>query len=262
MTLHLNELNNNEFDTFIDRVESFIKSNHFGGNLYTSNKSTLKYLLSDTITLALKQKPSALTKEIPLTADDVIDQIDVHCQRVIHDQRYLAYIELDSLQIKADAKALVARNEFSVSRGCAIAILGVLVDCIGMCLAPLGISATEARVIANNAIEEAGAEVINGFQAAVEAIANAKGVVNTSIAIASLFMQFIRAIGLKGFLASIKHSLPWYRWLIIGAIAAAQITVWVATDGLGLAAEIALETLAIATTVEDAIEAGDKCSAG
>lgn len=262
MNLHLNELNSNELESFIDRVNSFIKSNHFSENLYASNKSTLKYLLTDTITLALKQKPSALTKEIPLTVDDVIDQIDVHCQRVMHDRRYLAYLQLDSQRIKTDASLIVSRYKSSVSPGCAIAIVGVLIDCISLCLAPLGISSTEARVIANDAIEKAGGEVINGLQAAVEAIIKAKGIVNTSLAIVSLFLQFIKTIGLKGFLASIRDSLPWYRWLIIGAIAAAQITVWFATDGLGLAAEIALETLAIATTVEDAIEAGEKCSAG
>lgn len=141
---------------------------------------------------------------------------------------------------------------------CTEAVLKLSADSLALVFTIMGAEG-EADDIAEAAVKNINAEGIADITKLAGQLASASKITSKAVIIFKIFQAVIDNIGKDNLWDAIKHALKWYQWAILGVQLLAQILLLVVTDGAAEIAEIALDTVAVATIVSDSIAVGDCC---
>ncbi len=205
-----------------------------------------------------------------LTADDIAEAIYDQCRQIVNNRKFYSYIDLDNSGITEAAREIVATYDLddlyamsSISDPeqtieCGKAVFELAVSVVLLCITPLGLSATEKRIIVNKLVPKGGT-LARGLIESVKSIASAKSNLAAATAIATLFMEFMAAVPVAEIIEAIGKEVNIFRIFVIGATAGAQLTAWIASGGAALIAEIVLMVAALAGIIEGALDVGKAC---
>lgn len=146
---------------------------------------------------------------------------------------------------------------------CVIAVVGVAISCVGLVIQAAGVPSSVSRVIAATAVEgamEAEPALEATLQAEVTALMNAKGPTDQAKAVFALFGSITNVVSIGDIVTAIKDQLSWYQWVLMGVVAAAQLTIWFTTGGTAAIAELILFGGALAQLVIAAQQAYATCN--
>lgn len=146
---------------------------------------------------------------------------------------------------------------------CPISIAIVIVDCILMILRFTGIHVMNNNAIKEIAAKEIAKEVTKNLPEWKELIGSVKeadSLINKAKAIFNIGVAAHKAGMTGSILSSLKSSMKWWDWVIVGVAALAQIAALVLTDGAAFIAEIALDTAAVACVVSAAVKSHYSCT--
>lgn len=171
-----------------------------------------------------------------------------------------AYKRLRSVSATPLERFDIAPMNTAGQSACILAIGTVVGDAFGMVFQLLGIQASTITATTRALLETLGQDTLRGLMATIHDIANASSALDKAKQIWGLIGQVKNAIGLSGIVNALKGTMSWYQWVITGVTVVAQLTIWFTTDGAAFVAEVALEGVAIAQTVEDSIKSVNACS--
>merc|ERR1712048_1262267 len=137
---------------------------------------------------------------------------------------------------------------------CTIAICTFLAQAVGIVLSILGLPKLENEILINVISSHLGGDVLSGFARMIKAFSDAPaGSMAKAKAFCNIISRFYN-VGGQVFMDIIKqsvHKMHFWQWAKVLLQATAQILAWVATDFLGMAAEVVL----ILSNVPDLYEA-------
>ena len=145
-----------------------------------------------------------------------------------------------------------------MSTACTEATIKLSADCLALVFSVIGAEG-EAEDIAEAAVKHIPESEFAEIQKLAQELATTSKIISKATLIFKIFQHVIDSIGKDNLWHAIKDSLKWWQWVTVGVQLLAQILLLVVTDGAAEIAEIALETAAIATIVEDAVAVGQAC---
>lgn len=143
---------------------------------------------------------------------------------------------------------------------CQEAILWVLVDAVFFALGLLGLHVSNKERIARALLRELGQDTLNGFRRAIRNFNEAKSASSKADALFKIIGGIYNAGGFRAVLKVLKDEMTWWEWMKTGIIAVAQVTAWIASDGVAFVAEAALNIMSATSLIEAALKATKACS--
>ncbi|WP_350304605.1 hypothetical protein [Photorhabdus viridis] len=210
-------------------------------------------------TLSKEELAKALTPYYKDFYDQLSDyqKSNISLDIVVNDAHKRLFLNnLTHLRIDRELKPI----EYAGVSPCILAIGTVVADAFGLVFQFLGINEAETRAATRALLKELGQDTLRGLLATIEDFKNATSLLDKAKIIWSLISEIKNAVGFSGIIKALKDSMHWYDWVITGVTAAAQLTIWFATDGAAFIAELALAGAAIATLGIDAANAVHVCS--
>ncbi len=196
------------------------------------------------VRLAYNQVYGQLTPE--QQAEFTFDKVFNHVHQVVRQQRTLTLVsDLPDNYL-----------ETAVSTECETAIIVASVDTVMLVLQIIGITATAARPAATEVVGLLSEKTLSTFQVLIKQLGHGSNK-DKAIVAYKIFAGIVRATGLKKLYFIIQKSMHWYDWALMAVIIITQIILWVTSDGVAAAVEIALviaNAVELALSVAKAIE--------
>ena len=92
----------------------------------------------------------------------------------------------------------------------------------------------------------------------IDNIRNGRNGLERAHALLSLLSQFYNAGGVRGILLYLKQDWTWWKWVTVGVIMLAQLTVWF-TTGLAFIAQVVLWIMNVANLALDSVACHNAC---
>lgn len=143
---------------------------------------------------------------------------------------------------------------------CQDAILWVLVDAVFFALGLLGLHVSNKERVARALLRELGEDTLNGFLRAIQNFNEAEGALNKAKALFKIIGGIYKAGGFRAVFKVLKDEMTWWEWTKTGIIAVAQVTAWIASDGVAFVAEAALNIMSATSLIEAVLKATKACS--
>lgn len=143
---------------------------------------------------------------------------------------------------------------------CQEAILWVLVDAVFFALGLVGLHVSNKERVARALLRELGQDTLNGFLRAIQNFNEAEGALNKAKALFKIIGGIYKAGGFRAVFKVLKDEMTWWEWTKTGIIAVAQVTAWIASDGVAFVAEAALNIMSATSLIEAALKATKACS--
>ena len=143
---------------------------------------------------------------------------------------------------------------------CKEAILLVLVDAVFFVLGLLGLHMSNKERVARALLRELGEDTLPGFLRAIHNFNEAEGALNKAKALFGIIGGVYKAGGFSAVFKVLKDEMTWWEWTKTGIIAVAQLTAWLASDGVAFVAEAALSIMSAESLIEAALKATKACS--
>jgi hypothetical protein len=143
---------------------------------------------------------------------------------------------------------------------CNLAIAGALVNSGFFVLSLVGLRASATDKLTRLFLEELGPS-INGFARLLENFKTAEGTYEKAKAFFKIAGGLYKASGFKVLIKAWAEQAEWYDWVVTGALAIAQLTAWLATDGIAFIAEVALSLGSAGAMVVSIANAVNTCMA-
>lgn len=143
---------------------------------------------------------------------------------------------------------------------CQEAILWVLVDAVFFALGLVGLHVSNKERVARALLRELGQDTLNGFLRAIKNFNEAEGALSKAKALFKIIGGIYKAGGFRAVFKVLKDEMTWWEWTKTGIIAVAQLTAWLASDGVAFVAEAALNIMSATSLIEAALKATKACS--
>lgn len=121
---------------------------------------------------------------------------------------------------------------------CLVSIGAFVVAILCFFLGLAGLRASVAEAAGRTILAELGQETIRGLLASIRLIAGEASTVIKAKEIVSVFFQIIKVTGINGIVSAICKNMYWYDWALIGTVVVGQLTIWFASEGAALIAEV------------------------
>lgn len=143
---------------------------------------------------------------------------------------------------------------------CQEAILWVLVNAMLFVLSLMGLHTSNKERVARALLRELGQDTLNGFRRAIRNFNEAKSASSKADALFKIIGGIYNAGGFRAVLKVLKDEMTWWEWTKTAIIAVAQLTAWIATDGVAFVGEAALSIMSATSLIEAALKATKVCS--
>ncbi|MCW3609107.1 hypothetical protein [Burkholderia cenocepacia] len=205
------------------------------------------------------------TEAAKINYDEVIKRISLE----INEQTY-SPIEVYGSEISANLFASSEAADITIdlqklikgaTSPCAMAVYATIGDVVGLVFGLLGVNTTVSKNATRKLLREMNGGNLNGLMSKLNDIAKAGSLYERVKEIIGLMGQIKNAIGGTKLVKAIVGEMnmkPW-QWVATCTKMGIQLAAWFASDGLALAAQLALSTFGIAETVEDAAKAVNVC---
>lgn len=121
---------------------------------------------------------------------------------------------------------------------CLVSIGAFVVAILCFFLGLAGLRASVAEAAGRTILAELGQETIRGLLASIRLIAGEASTIIKAKEIVSVFFQIIKVTGINGIVSAICKNMYWYDWALIGTVVVGQLTIWFASEGAALIAEV------------------------
>ncbi|HWT10162.1 MAG TPA: hypothetical protein VN329_13425 [Roseomonas sp.] len=125
-----------------------------------------------------------------------------------------------------------------MSSACITMIVTSSIDCAMIVLQAIGVPENVAKICGQTIVAEAGPEALSGLEQSIKDIEAATSNPSKALKIFTLFGEIYKITGIRQILGALEPHMAWYEWVLMAVIIIAQVTAWVATDGVGAVAEI------------------------
>lgn len=143
---------------------------------------------------------------------------------------------------------------------CQEAILWVLVNAVSFALSLMGLHASNKERVARALLRELGQDTLNGFLRAIQNFNEAKSAPSKAKALFAIISGIYNAGGFRAVLKVLKDEMTWWEWTKTAIISVAQLTAWIASDGVAFVGEAALSIMSATSLIEAALKATEACS--
>ncbi|MRG44479.1 hypothetical protein GFS24_05110 [Chitinophaga sp. SYP-B3965] len=150
----------------------------------------------------------------------------------------------------------------TISSSCVTAMITCAIDVVSIVLQAVGVPESVTKAVAVEIVDDISPEALTGLEAAFKALADADSLTDKAKAIFALFAGFYKITGIRQILGAIEHNMAWYEWVLMGTVITAQLTAWLATDGIAAIAEIVILGALVAQAVADATLVVSACNIG
>ena len=135
-------------------------------------------------------------------------------------------------------------------------LIAVILDVISLVSTLLGKWTTPSDSMKRNLIETLAANpsVLTRIRQAVLELVAAKSALSKAKAVWKIFSSLREMYSVANLLKLMFSNLSWWDWIKISVTAAAQIALWIGTDGAGFIAEMALMVVNAAQLIKDAVD--------
>ena len=155
---------------------------------------------------------------------------------------------------------ILAETALPALSACKEAILWVLVDAVFFALGLVGLHVSNKERVARALLRELGEDTLNGFLRAIQNFNEAEGAANKAKALFGIIGEIYNAGGFRAVFKVLKDEMTWWEWIKTGIIAVAQLTAWIASDGVAFIAEAALNIMSAESLIEAALKATKACA--
>ncbi len=138
---------------------------------------------------------------------------------------------------------------------CGIVSFDVVIFVFGL----VGLHVSNQERLTRELLRELGQDTLRGLARAIHNFSVAKSATNKAKELFAIMGGIWKAGGFRVAFKVIKHEMCWWEWVKTGAIAVAQITSWIATDGVAFIAEAALSIMGAEQLIEDSAQAVNVC---
>lgn len=156
-------------------------------------------------------------------------------------------------------KSTVIPRTTDLSSACIAAIVTCVIDVVSIVLQAAGVPESVTKDAAEAIVADIPTEALTGLEQDILALEQADSLTDKAKAIFTIFSGVYKVTGIRQILGAIEHNMAWYEWVLMGTVITAQVTAWVATDGIAAIAEIVILGALVAQAVADAALAVSAC---
>lgn len=153
-----------------------------------------------------------------------------------------------------------AQNALAALTPCQEAILRVCVEAVSFEMSLVGLHMSNKERVARALLRELGQDTLNGFRRAIQNFNEAEGALRKAKALYTIIDGICNAGGFRAVLKVLKDEMTWWEWTKTAIISVAQLTAWIASDGVAFVAEAALSIMSATSLIEAALKATKACS--
>ena len=164
----------------------------------------------------------------------------------------------DSPILKLNHSELISLPPVPIT-ACDEAIAIAIVEAILFLFGAKGLKISNEERVARAIFRELGPDTLRGLSRAIVNFNEAQGAEEKAKALFALVGGIYNAGGFRAVLKALKHELSWWEWFKISAIMVAQLTAWLATDGVAFVAEVSLTILGATDLIEACAKVAQQC---